>query len=137
MTDYKSRTPVRLNDGTDNANNAAIKSTAPASDDFGVVVRPTPTSLAGVALSTVVTVGVTAVPLPANPLTGRRSVLVQADAANTADIYLGGSAVTADAAATGGVILKAGHSVALDLGSAQIYARSTLAAQVVRVLEAS
>ena len=45
--------------------------------------------LSGGILQSVTTVGATAVPLPATPLAGRATMLVQASPTNTANIYLG------------------------------------------------
>lgn len=92
--------------------------------------------LSGGILQSVTTVGVTAVPLPAAPLAGRATMLMQADPANTANIYLGASTVTADTAATGGIILLPGQSIPISLAAAVIlYARSTAASQIVRTFE--
>lgn len=94
--------------------------------------------IVGSVLATVVTVGTTAVTLPASALTGRRTLLVQSDPTNTAYIYLGGSAVTADGASTGGFMLAPGQSLAISVGATPVvYGRSTSASQVVRVFEAS
>ena len=94
--------------------------------------------LSGGILQTVTTVGATAVPLPATPLAGRATMLVQADPTNTANIYLGASTVTADIAATGGTILLPGQSIPISLAAAVIlYARSTAAGQLVRTFEVS
>jgi hypothetical protein len=87
-------------------------------------------------LSTVVTVGVAAVVLPATPLANRKSMLVQAAQDNTAVIYIGGSTVTADQAATGGIQLNPGQSMPIDTTATAIpYAISTAAAQKLIVLE--
>jgi hypothetical protein len=92
--------------------------------------------LSGGILQSVTTVGATAVPLPATPLAGRAVMLIQADPANTANIYLGASTVTADTAATGGIMLLPGQSVPISLAAAVIlYARSTIAGQLVRTFE--
>jgi len=103
----------------------------PATTD-GMAVLPTP--LKGAPLSTVVSVGTSAAVLPTQ--SGRRSVIIQADPANTAYIYIGGSAVTADNAASGGLMLAAGASLPMAATEAVgLYARSTAAGQRVRVLE--
>lgn len=95
-------------------------------------------SLDGVVLATVVSVGTSAVPLPASALSNRRTIIVQADSANTASIYIGGSAVTADAASTGGLVLDKGESLALDAASGDIvYAIGGASSQKVRCLEGS
>jgi len=92
--------------------------------------------LSGGILQSVTTVGATAVPLPATPLAGRAAMLVLADSANTANIYLGASTVTADGAATGGIMLLPGQSIPISLAAAVIlYARSTVASQLVRTFE--
>jgi hypothetical protein len=92
--------------------------------------------LSGGILQSVTTVGATAVPLPATPLAGRATMLVQASPTNTASIYLGASTVTADTAATGGIMLLPGQSIPISLAAAVIlYARSTADAQLVCVLE--
>lgn len=62
-------------------------------------------------------------------------VIVQADAANTADLYLGGQSVTADAAATGGYRLPAGTSLPLIItGNDPLYAIAPSGTQVLRVI---
>jgi hypothetical protein len=103
------------------------------------VVNALPVSqpgLSGGILQSVTTVGATAVALPATPLAGRATMLIQADAANTATIYLGASTVTADGAATGGIALLPGQSIPISLNAAVIlYARSTVASQLVRTFE--
>lgn len=94
-------------------------------------------SLTGSVAATVVTVGTSAVALPSSALSNRRTITVQSDVTNSAYIYLGGSGVTADATSTGGLVLTAGQSISLDIGSATLYARSTVASQSVRVFEVS
>lgn len=84
----------------------------------------------------VVTVGIAAVALTGG-LANRKSLLIQADAANTANIYVGSATVTADATATGGIILTPGSSLPIDAGSAVVSGISTIAAQKVRILEAA
>ncbi len=92
--------------------------------------------LAGGIQQTVTTVGTTAVTIPATPLAGRASILVQAADTNTAAIYLGKSTVTADTASTGGIKLLAGQSIAMQLAAAVLlYARSTAASQNVITFE--
>ena len=64
--------------------------------------------------------------------------LVQADAANTADIYLGGAYVTADATATGGIRLGAGVMLPLLLeNNDPLYAIVASGTAVLRVIQAS
>lgn len=106
-----------------------------ASDQTSLQV--TPASLTGTTKSTVVTVGTTAAALPATPLANRRTILVQSDSANTANIFLGGSGVTSGTGTTAGIVLKAGESMTLDASTALVYAISTTASQLVRVLEVS
>ena len=102
----------------------------------GVPLAVSEPGLSGGILQSVTTVGATAVPLPATPLAGRSVMLVQASPTNTANIYLGASTVTADTAATGGIMLLPGQSIPISLAAAVIlYARSTVASQLVRVLE--
>ena len=122
---------VKLVDGT-------LDSTVAITSTSGGALNVQETSLAGSILATVVTVGTTAVTLPASALSGRRAVLIQSDPTNTAYIYIGGSAVTADGASTGGFILGPGQSFSLSLASGLVvYGRSTSASQVVRVVEVS
>lgn len=68
---------------------------------------------------------------------GDVGALVQADAANTADVYLGGDTVTADATGTGGTRVAAGVSLPVQIvGNVDIlYAVAPSGAQVVRVLQ--
>lgn len=101
-------------------------------------VNVTDTGFLGPVRSTVVTVGTTAVPIPAAALANRKALLLQAAPDNAAIIYVGGSAVTADEAATGGIQLVAGASMPADLGvTAIVYGRSTQAGQKLIVFEAS
>ncbi len=90
---------------------------------------------AGSVLSTVTTVGTSAVTVVSSPLTNRKSLYVEADAANTGTIYVGGSAVVASNAAAGGKPLTAGASFSWDIGSALLYAIGTAAGQKLIVLE--
>jgi hypothetical protein len=106
--------------------------------DGSAVTQPTQAQgFAGVFLATVVTVGASAVALPSAALASRKSMVVQSDPQNTGTIYLGGSAVTADSASTGGAILNPGESSPFDAGSAVLYAIASAASQKVRVVEAS
>jgi hypothetical protein len=67
---------------------------------------------------------------------GNVGAIVQADAANTADIYLGGQYVTADATGTGGVRLPAGTALPVRLRGADIlYAIAPSGSQAIRVLQ--
>lgn len=92
----------------------------------------------GVPLATVTTVGVTAVVIVTAPLAGRYGLVLQSDKANTASIYLGGSAVTADSTATGGLELLPGESQPWGLpAAATLYAIAGAASQKLRVVELS
>ena len=94
--------------------------------------------LAGGILQSVTTLtnATTAYPVPATPLAGRASLLVQAPSTNTAAIYIGSSTVTADTAATGGTMLLPGQSIPVQLSSAVLlYAISTVAGQKVQTFE--
>lgn len=94
--------------------------------------------LAGGILQTVttLTLATTAYPVPATPLAGRASVLVQALDTNTAAVWIGKSTVTADSAATGGIKLLPGQSVSMQLAAAVLlYAISTATVQKVATLE--
>src|ERR1035437_5225780 len=85
---------------------------------------------------TTLTNATTAYPIPATPLAGRASILVQAPATNTATIYIASSTVTADTAATGGTALLSGQSVSIQLAAAVLlYAISATAGQKVQTLE--
>src|SRR5512139_1700575 len=112
--------------------------TTPAVVNSAGALLTQPISLAGSILQTVVTVGTTAVTLPASALSNRRTLLVQADMANTAYIFIGSSTVTADSASTGGFQLSAGQSLSIDVANGlAVYGRSTAASQLVRVIEVS
>ena len=90
--------------------------------------------LGGGILQTITTVGATAAAVPATPLAGRATMLVQNVGATT--IYLGTSTVTADTAATGGAQLLPGQSVPISLSSAVVlYAISSAAGGLVLTLE--
>ena len=98
----------------------------------------TPGGLAKSIVQTVTSVGATAVPVPTTALTGRSSILVQAPASNTLNIYLGASTVTADEAATGVIKLLPGQSIPLSLAAGVVlYSRSTDTGQHVVTLEAA
>lgn len=87
-------------------------------------------------LSTYMTVGLVAVPLPATPLINRKTVLLQADPFNSDWIYLGGAGVLADYSAANGMQLVAGASVSLDASqTAIIYGISPSPNQFITVLE--
>ena len=75
------------------------------------------------------------VPVPATPLAGRTSVLVQNVGATT--IYIGSSTVTAGTTATGGIQLLPGQSVPISAGpGAPVFAVSSAASGLVATLEA-
>ena len=98
----------------------------------------TPGGLAGSIVQTVTSVGASAVAIPATPLANRSSILVQAPASNTLNIYLGAATVTADETATGGIKLLPGQSIPLNLAAGVVlYARSTSTGQHVVTLEAA
>ena len=92
--------------------------------------------LSGGILQTVTTVGAAAALVPATPLAGRATMLVQNVGATT--IYLGESTVTADTAATGGLQLLPGQSIPIALAAAVLlYAISSAAGGLVMTLEAA
>ena len=98
----------------------------------------TPGGLAGSIKQTVTAVAASAVPVPTTALTNRSSIIVQAPASNTLNIYLGASTVTADEAATGGLKLLPGQSIPLSLAAGVVvYAISTSTGQHVVTLEAA
>ena len=106
----------------------------PGSAAFSV----TPGGLAGSIVQTVTSVGASAVAVPATPLANRSSILVQAPASNTLNIYLGAATVTADETATGGIKLLPGQAIPLNLAAGVVlYARSTSTGQHVVTLEAA
>ena len=124
--------PISLGQKTMAASSAVVI----ASDQSAIPV--TPGGLAGSIKQTVTAVGATAVPVPTTALTNRSSILVQAPADNTLNIYLGASTVTADEAATGGIKLLPGQSIPLNLAAGVVlYARSTSTGQHVVTLEAA
>ena len=103
-----------------------------ASDQSAIPVSQP--GLGGGILQKATTVGTTAVPVPAAPLAGRATMIVQNVGATT--IYLGSSTVTADTAATGGLQLLPGQSVPIDLSSAVLlYAISSAAGGLVQTTE--
>lgn len=66
---------------------------------------------------------------------GAGGVLIQADAGNTADIYLGATYVTADATATGGVRLSAGMILpAVITGNDRVWAVAPSGSQTLRLI---
>lgn len=93
--------------------------------------------LSGGILQSVTTVGATAVLLPATPLAGRATMIVQNVGATT--IYIGASTVTADTAATGGIQLVSGSpggSTPISLAAGVLlYAISSAAGGKVACLE--
>ena len=69
---------------------------------------------------------------------GDVGALLQADASNTQDLYLGGEYVTADATGTGGARLGAGVSLPVELAAGDIlYAISPSGVQLLRVVQGS
>lgn len=116
------------------------------SDGLEVVVKnfppthiPTPVtnfninSLRGVPRSSLVTVGVTATPLPATPLEQRRSMILFNDSGSV--VYLGGADVTVD---NGLPVLDQSYSPPIDAGQHMvIYGVASLAGCEVRVFEVS
>ncbi len=101
------------------------------------VVNAIPVSspgLAGGILQTITTVGATAATVPAAPLAGRATMLVQN--VGTSTIYLGKSTVTADTASTGGMQLLPGQSVPIQLAAAVLlYAISSAVGGLVMTFE--
>jgi hypothetical protein len=90
--------------------------------------------LSGGIEQTITTVGATALTVPAAPLAGRASMIIQNVGATT--IYLGDSSVTADTGAAGGVQLLPGQSVPMQLAAAVLlYAISSGAGGLVATLE--
>jgi len=90
-------------------------------------------SLRGVPLSTVVTVGTTAVPLPATALSQRRSLLVFNNSGSP--IFIGGADVTV---ANGMPVMDQGYSPPIDAGQyMKVYAIAETNGNEVRVLEIS
>ena len=88
----------------------------------------------GASAGTAGTVATVATPL--TPLAGRAAELIRADRKNTAIVYVGSGTVTADDTATGGMDLAPGESMPYPMGAATVlYARSTIASQLVRVLD--
>lgn len=105
------------------------------------VVGALPISTPGLAggilqVTTTLTNATTAYPIPASPLAGRASILVQALDTNTAAVFIGASSVTTAGAATGGVKLLPGQSLSIQLAAAVLlYAASASAGQKVATLE--
>jgi hypothetical protein len=67
---------------------------------------------------------------------GDVGAILQADSGNTADIYLGGDTVTADATGTGGYRLSAAQAITVDIvGSDILYAIAPTAGQIIRVVQ--
>lgn len=83
--------------------------------------------------SSLVTVGVTATPLPATPLEQRRSMILFNDSGSV--VYLGGADVTVD---NGLPVLDQSYSPPIDAGQHMvIYGVASLAGCEVRVFEVS
>lgn len=90
--------------------------------------------LSGGILQSVTTIGTTAAAVPASPLAGRATMLVQNVGGTT--IYLGSATVVASTAAAGGVQLLPDQSVPISLSAAVIlYAISSAAGGLVACLE--
>lgn len=103
----------------------------------GATINVETIGLAGTINAQVVTVGVVAVGVPAAPLANRRTMLVQSVPTNAATIYLGGAGVTADTTASGGPQLAPGASMALEIGSAALYAIAGAVGQKLAIIEGS
>lgn len=56
-------------------------------------------------------------PLPATPMTGRTSLMLQAPYSNTHIVYVGGHTVTADQTPSGGVQIYPGQSMPIEAGA--------------------
>ena len=111
---------------------------AVATSDEGEGASDTQPGLSGSVVQKVTTLtnAGTAYPVPAAALAGRSALLVQASPTNSVYVYIGGASVTADTAATGGIILAPGQSVPISLGATVVlYAVSTVAGQLVRTME--
>jgi hypothetical protein len=66
---------------------------------------------------------------------GTYGAILQADSANTADIYLGGLSVTANNAETGGLRLAPGATVPIEVhGNEQLWAVAPSGGQLLRVI---
>lgn len=69
---------------------------------------------------------------------GTGGVLVQADTANTADVYVGGNYVTADGSGTGGIRIAAGVMLPLVIaGNDPLWAIAPSGSQLLRVIQGS
>ena len=120
--------PAALGQGT----MAQSLKVAIASDQSALTVSEP--GFSGGILQSVTTVGTTAATVPATPLAGRATMLVQNVGATT--IYLGSSTVVASTAAAGGMQLLAGQSVPIGISSAVIlYAISSAAGGLVMTVE--
>jgi hypothetical protein len=100
--------------------------TVPAASAIGFANDP---------LVTVVTVGATAVPLPATARAGRLAMLIQNPSDGAGTLWIGGAGVTADEATTGGFQLAVGDRLAVDQGAGLYYAISDGAGRVAVVTE--
>ena len=108
--------------------------------DGALYVNVNSSSVEGVAdtanLQQIVTVGTSAVQLPASNLANRKLLMVQN--VSNKKIYLGSATVTADETATGGVQLGRGGFVTLEAGpSNDVYGRAGTASNAVAVWEFS
>lgn len=116
-----------------NERTAQYAETVVIASDQGAIPISSP-GLAGGILQTITTVGATALTVPATPLAGRASMLVQNVGATT--IYLGTSTVTASTGAAGGLQLFPGQSVPIQLAAAVLlYAISSAAGGLVLTFE--
>jgi len=101
--------------------------------DGVIVLNPEDHSVSIGLRSQAITVGVSAVPLPANPLEYRRALLIHNNGSST--IYLGDSSVTV----ANGMPLLAGEKVAFDIAgvpNVTVYAISSTSVNV-RIMELS
>ncbi len=108
----------------------------PVWDDPSVTRTTKP--MTGMPYTTVTTVGTTPVLIVPQNIENRRYVLIQVDETSTVDVYFGGFNVTAAATGRGGIQVHPGGLIWLPLGSAATwYAVSSLASQLIRVLESA
>ncbi len=81
-----------------------------------------------------ISVGTTAVKLPATELIDRKSIIIQNKMA-AKNVYLGTSVVTADDAATGGYKLRSNSEIQINLNNHDIYAIVASGTANVAILE--
>jgi hypothetical protein len=101
------------------------------------VPAPTPAGFSGPTRSSVISVGSSAVPIPAAALADRKAIVLQNPVDGAEIVYIGGSTVTADEAATGGYQLSAGDSLGADAGSTDLFAISAGGSGTLVILEFS